>query len=693
MKQSHKGQLRFEKKTVQVVSAYVPPATEMFGGAKGKWRRPVKREDEFCGSAGRLTPVRMPREESRSPTPALTRSPTPRPRMRYAEEVERDRGNGGDNWTRSRDGSPLPTERWLRFKQGNDDSWVRSRDGDPGTPDYYDVPAPHLDYGPSPRIYSEDDLASPLSRYGPASPRYDPTSPHYVPPSDSSFVYDPNRSPQYRPTSPRYVSTGSPAYPSSPLTVLEPTRFEKYGPFDLLRLPAELKNMVYTIAINDAARTEDTDHCCTPTTTQVSWHAPSLLQANSTLRGEALGIYASNIHFRIPFRRLSAWIRLVGDSFLYHLRNLTITFPPHVENARMYEFTDLYRLKCYACPRATIVLSSNDNVPPRGSAGATHWSQTTEHIEKLTGLLSCANPSVLAPLFEGPQPVITEVFVNVKGELVSVKATERLWLTFEDLRDAFGVLVGTQKSWAGEVKKIGQGGRNNNPTSAALARYRQDDYRLTVNELPWQMTALATTMAPRTGRKKEGGDEVKEHENGAKETKIEEGGFFSGMTESWLKSDNAHRSWNADDADTGANAGGEEGKTLVWGSKMTANSGIKRGEGSGFGGFGSFSTTTSATQVTGSFSSSASFGGSFGSTGPIGFKLGASFGSSSASGSFGGFGDGVKKEEERRMREEEKRQKLSKIWSPIAGELYMDPDAFVVAGEDYHVDARPGAGV
>lgn len=413
--QDHRGQLRFERKTVEMVTAYVPPAEEMFGGKRGKWRRESEADKWFRG-----------RSPSASPP-----SPPPSRKMR-SETDSWEMRPGTDSWVRKVDGAPVLTEEWESIRESGHDSWVRARDGSP--------PSPHF------------DVSSPsCTVFPPTRPETPPETRSGYPDLCGCLSCEELRQTELEPYTP-------------------PDRFLTYGTFPFLNLPGELRNLTYTIAINDAISSGQED-------TRKRWRPLSLLHTTSTLRTESSGTYAATAHFAVPYRKLGKWAELVGKAFLYKLRSLEITFPDTVENARVYDFTEVYRLKCFGCPRATITLSTADHSPPK-TVMAGHWSQTEQHVVKMSTLLSAANTGVLSPLF-GDLRIITEIFVNVRGELVSVKATENLWLTYDDLRGAFGT----------EVLDLDGRGR------------WDGKFRLMVHELPWQMTALATTMAPKSGRK------------------------------------------------------------------------------------------------------------------------------------------------------------------------------------------------
>ena len=529
----HRGELRFERKTVEIISGYVPPAEEMFGGSKkGKWRRTSAEEEVFDASPP-------------SRTPSLERSISPERRVHRQ----------ADTWVRERDGRPEQSLEWSIYKNGGE-SWVRDRDGTPPRPWWKRPSAAKREPSPTPSPSTGSDLARDDGAVE-VEIADDHGSPSSVP--DSS----PARQSILNSTciSPSCKACRRSAAPEPEESIPPPSRFELYGSFRLMDLPLELREIVYDIAISDAITTS-----LSPDLSPITaWTALPLLQTNAAIRAEASRIYAATTHFSISFRSLSSWSTLVGPRFLTHIRRLTITFPPNVENARMYDFTDVYRLKCHACPRATLTLTASDRPKPHTTVTALHWSQTGDHAVHLSTLLNAANVSTLRPLFESPTPIITEIFVNVKGELVSVKATEHLYLTYDDLYAAFG--GGDKEKWDSEVKRIGEHGSGITPGSGSLARYRAEGWRLSVNELPWQMTALATTMAPRTGRKKE--------KTGAEEEK----GFGGGLA----------RSWGMKKA--------EAGEGTVW--KPVANS--------GFGGFAALSS--GGTKASGSGGFGFSFGG------------------------------------------------------------------------------------
>jgi hypothetical protein len=105
------------------------------------------------------------------------------------------------------------------------------------------------------------------------------------------------------------------------------------------------------------------------------------------------------------------------------------------------------------------------------------------------------------------------------------------------------------------------------------------NFRLTVNELPWQMTALATTMAPKTGRK------AKENETqmvGGTDRKMSFG--FSGLATSW--SSNAVGVFKSQDSSFGIGGLGTVGGL---GGNFTKNGATADfAVGSGFGAVGGF---------------------------------------------------------------------------------------------------------
>lgn len=434
----HKGDFSLERKTVSVITGYDTPAENMFGGTKGKWKQDDKQDKQFRGTGRELRERGSSRTRARSPTPM--------------SGTLRNSIVNGDSWVRARDGVPRVSYEWRLYRDGKHDNWIRTRDGPPGG---FCSPS----YSPGSPVYA------------PISPRplYMPTSPAYNAPSSPQYE---SESPSYRPTSPLY----SPASPPPPIT-----RFEEHGAFDFMTLPSELRNEVYKIAvvdfIDDAPFNYSISLSNSFSTTNVnaanaslSWRPFPLAQTALQVGSEANAMYAFMAHFRVPYRKLPDWCHLVGLNFLKHLRHLDISFAWAVENARVFDFSYPYWLKCFASPKADITLSAFDSKSPmtetvQRPGQAPHWSKTDQHAIKFAELMGKVKREKLMPFFDAD--ILHEVFINVKGELVSVMATNLLWLTYDDLKAAF------------------------DPPK---------DFRLTVDDLPWHGSLLASTMAPRTTR-------------------------------------------------------------------------------------------------------------------------------------------------------------------------------------------------
>lgn len=250
------------------------------------------------------------------------------------------------------------------------------------------------------------------------------------------------------------------------------TRFERYGPFPFMRLPGELRNAIYTTAINDELNTEE-KHPPSP------YRPLSLTETSSILRRESRAVYAIITHFTVPFRRFETWCTLVGKDFMGGLRQITITFPSRFYLSPSCDLTRIYRFRCLFNPRATITIAIDkhaERITDHCSArqlGLPPWKEETEaDIEAnrdqgiiLTYRIAQIKPNRLMGLLEAG--VLSDIVVDYYGTLRSVQAKAALWLTYEDLKESFGV---------------------------------ESDFRLEVNDLPWKYSSLAVHIHPKTTR-------------------------------------------------------------------------------------------------------------------------------------------------------------------------------------------------
>lgn len=242
-------------------------------------------------------------------------------------------------------------------------------------------------------------------------------------------------------------------------------------------LPGELRDAIYTIAINDALAT----HPGCPAS-PAPYRPLVLACASPCVRSESLATYASIGHFTVPFKHFETWCMLVGDIFMSRLKKLTLTFESRSDLMPSCDFTYLYRFRSLFNPCVAIKLVINYEGPKPSDAlmsqilGRPFSSEDTEADtadkrmigEHMTAFIAKAKSERLAGLFEGN--VLSDVFLRFKGQLASVRTTQLLWLTYDDLKDAFGA---------------------------------QSEFRLTMNGSLWQCGPLARTMAPRTTRKQD----------------------------------------------------------------------------------------------------------------------------------------------------------------------------------------------
>jgi hypothetical protein len=429
-----------------------------------------------------------------------------------------------DSWVRERDGSPRPRPRprsvgplsrsaasflvdnsWERdgFRGSKEplaaagDEWVRERDGSPprrrsswacpippknsstlpvhghpvgigthydsGTSDYSDASEEQEDEDGSCIKWTALDAIADYYNKEDVPANHD----SWVrdidgPPVPQSLAFHPRDHDRKRVSNPPTPILEAPAVVPTEIEVVTETkqvsRFEKYGPFPFMDLPGELRNAVYPIAVEDAIRSFPPDR-------QKRWHTLSLLQSSSIVRSEALGIYATTQHFEVPYRCLNFWIRLVQPTFLRLLTKLDITFPPTVEGTRIFEFTEIYRLRCFTCPNVDLSIKDTDR--PISNSSISSRSYVVLHAIDLHDLVQDAQAQALMACFSQPE-LLSDLFVNRHGEITSMKASDKLWMHYDDLKEAFGV---------------------------------SKDFRLTVHDLPWHGTALARTTAPRTTRK------------------------------------------------------------------------------------------------------------------------------------------------------------------------------------------------